>query len=216
MILDFHEIINSITHLSWAILSIPAGYFLIQSRKDIATKITCFVFALTALLCYSSSFLYHSSIPIYVPLFRTCDHIAIFLLIAGTYTPIIWHYCSGLARYNVLTTTWGLALLCIWLCATYKHAHDFMFLIAGWGTLIIYMDMTISFLHRDMLLVLLGGLCYTTGALIEFSNWPIAWHHEIFHVFVMAGTTIHYGFIWKYINGRPTKYYEFSSLRRGD
>jgi hemolysin III len=164
------------------------------------------VFGLSLMFCYAASATFHA-----VPLrgdalswFQRLDHVGIFLLIAGTYTPVA---CSLLRRrwvYGTLMTVWTISLTCagrvwfegvlpIWLSTS-------VYLAMGWGSLICYRELARTYSHRTLLPLPLGGLFYTIGALINLARWPVLIpgvfaFHEVFHLFVIAGSASHIFFM---------------------
>ena len=192
------EPFSAISHLTWAILSIPAGYYLVLHSKQ---KIPVLIFSLTIFLCYTSSTLYHASAKPWIKFFQTCDHVCIFLLIAGTYTPIVWRYCKR-TRWRSNIVIWALAVGAVLLRIYTGYNTVFVYLALGWGMILASLELLTRIFHKDMILILTGGVFYTVGAILEYLKIPVVLpgvieHHEVFHLFVMAGTTMHYWFIWK-------------------
>lgn len=205
MILDFHEPVSAFTHLLWAIVALPAWYYLV---KDRVIKWPLHVFMFTVVLCYLSSFLYHAYDYAFVDIFRFIDNTCIFLLMAGTYTPVVWKYCMT-GKVRTLIIVWTSALAGIALRAITGKPHEFIYLAMAWGMIFASYDLLTRLLHKDFFLILLGGFFYTIGAILEYLKLPTIiphWveHHEIWHLFVMAGTTCHYIFMYRrFTLGRP-------------
>jgi hemolysin III len=204
MIFDWHQPISALTHLFWGLIGIPSWYYLVRDEKN---KIPLSVFMFAAELCYFSSFLYHAVSYPWIHVFALCDHICIFLLIAGTYTPIVWQFCAR-GRVRTLCFVWGLAFLGIVLRLVTGHPHEFVYLAIGWGMILASYDLMIMLFHKDFLLIILGAVFYSVGAVLEYLAVPTIiehWieHHEVFHVFVMAGTSCHYLFMRRELNDRP-------------
>lgn len=200
MILDFHEPVSACSHGLWAILTIPSWALLV---KDSNRKLTLSIFMATTLLCYTSSFLYHAVAPIWVETFRICDHVCIFLLIAGTYTPIAYQYCKSIKSIIFI---WGLALTGIVLYLLNGIINEFVYIAIAWAMILSGVELTKCIFSRDGILIVLGGLCYTTGGALEYFRVPNIiqyWlgHHEVFHLFVMSGTSLHYAFMWRELRG---------------
>lgn len=199
MFVDFHEPISAATHGLWALLAIPSGYFLVQHTRRKLDKIGVAIFSVTMFFCYASSFLYHAVGRPWVHAFQLCDHLSIFLLIAGTYTPIVFHFCKD---YTSLYAVWTLALIGIILRLVTGHNYEFLYLAMGWGGIIFNLDLIKHLLKVDAWLILVGGVLYTVGAILEFLGIPtivpnLIEHHEVWHVFVMSATSCHYWFLWK-------------------
>jgi hemolysin III len=157
-------------------------------------------------VCYGSSTLYHAAWARgdLLELLRKLDHVGIYVLIAGTYTPAAWSLFRGAWRRCTLATVWGLAACCslvvgiggvlpIWLATT-------TYLAMGWGVLFCYHELARDHSHRTLLPLPLGGICYSAGAVINLAGWPIVvpgvfGAHELFHLFVIAGSACHVAFM---------------------
>jgi hemolysin III len=195
---DFHNPVSALTHLSWALIGIPCWYYLVKYKQN---KVPLSVFMLTAEVCYLSSFMYHAVSYPWTHTFALCDHISIFLLIAGTYTPVLWQYCHH-GRVRTLVIIWALAFIGIVLRLWTGHPHEFVYLAIGWGMVLASYDLLNRIFHKDFLLIVVGALFYTVGAILEYFKVPNIvpyWfeHHEVFHCFVMAGTSFHYWFMYQ-------------------
>lgn len=133
------------------------------------------------------------------------DHAAIFLLIAGSYTPIHGVQFTGAMRWGVLTVIWtaalaGLFAKLLWFEAIPEWFGLSLYLGLGWAGL--FSAAALYRLHgpAHITLLIVGALAYTAGALMEFAGWPVLIDgaigpHEVFHVFVLVGVTAH----WRYI-----------------
>jgi hemolysin III len=156
---------------------------------------------LTVFLCYSSSFLYHATAQPWTKFFQTCDHVCIFLLIAGSYTPIVWRYCWR-TRLRSIIVVWVLALAGIYVRIYTGYNTEFLYIAMGWGMILASLELLTRIFHKDMLLIVAGGLFYTAGAILEYMKMPtimqgVIEHHEVWHLMVMSGTSMHYWFMWK-------------------
>ena len=128
------------------------------------------------------------------------DHVGIYLLIAGTYTPIAWGLMRGPWLWGTLVAAWTAALVCgtrVW-CGSLMPMwlSTLTYLVMGWGALFCYNELARTHSHRKLLLLPLGGLFYSVGAVLNLTHWPavvpgVFAAHEIFHFFVIAGTTCH-------------------------
>lgn len=209
--LHFREPVNTWTHLIWMLLAIPGTWLLWRhSRGDRAKQWSVLIFGLSLIFCFFGSSLYHA-----VPLspeqrrpFAALDYIGIYVLIAGSCTPIAFNLLQGRWRWGILVSVWALALAGIalrvasvrlptWLSTTF-------YLGMGWSLASCYPELNRALSSRQLRLVPLGGLAYTLGALVYWSNWPVLWPdvlgaHELFHLFVMAGSAAHFAFVWKYV-----------------
>jgi hemolysin III len=140
--------------------------------------------------------------------FALLDYIGIYALIAGTYTAITW---------NLMGQRWRSTLLeLVWLVAALGASSELLFgplpltlttslyLGMGWSALFCYYELARSLSHRAVAPVLLGGVLYSVGAVINLMQWPVIWpgvfgSHELFHVFVMAASATHYMFILRVV-----------------
>lgn len=196
---DFHDPVSFVTHFIWALLCIPSAYFLLRQPRPLSVKITLIIFIVSALSCYTASSLYHSVSYPYVKLWMTLDYSCIFLLVAGTYTPVMWNFFVGTLRIKMVVLIWLLALVGIVHCIIFGKISEYIYLVMAWGILLVFFDLGKLLVQRSMWLIMVGGLLYTCGAALDFIRQPVIIegvisHHEVFHVFVMAGTTCHYWF----------------------
>ncbi len=173
------------------------------------------VFGVSLTFCYAASALFHG-VPLRGPLlspFQRLDHIGIYLLIAGTYTPIVWSMLRGPWLWGTLTTVWTIALISalrvwyggalpVWIAtATY--------LAMGWGSLFCYRELARTYSHRTLLPLPLGGIFYSVGAVINLLKWPVISpgvfaSHEMFHLFVIAGSACHVYFMLRVVIPAPS------------
>ena len=173
-----------------------------RARYQRIKAICLVVFGLTLTLCYGTSAAFHGARVSGEPLttLERLDHVGIYLLIAGTYTPIAWGLMRGPWLWGTLTAAWTTALVCatrVW-CGSMlpMWLSTSTYLIMGWGALFCYNELARTHSHRKLLLLPLGGLFYSVGAAINLLHWPapvpgVFAAHETFHFFVIAGTTCH-------------------------
>ncbi len=209
--LELREPANALTHLVGFLLAWPGTVLLWRrSRGDRPKQISLLIFGLSLIFCYGSSVLYHGVRlpPAQVDWFETVDYLGIALLIAGSCTPVTFNLLRGRWRWRVLITIWALALISLVLRVAYWDAprwiYTSLYLVMGWSMLLCYFEMARLVTHRSMALILVGGLLYSIGAAINVFNWPILWRgtfgaHALFHVFVMAGSLVHYWFMLKVV-----------------
>ncbi|WP_165221841.1 PAQR family membrane homeostasis protein TrhA [Aquisphaera insulae] len=164
------------------------------------------VFGLSMMICYGCSSLYHGATAEAGTLarLRRLDHVGIYLLIAGTYTPGVWCLMHGRWRSRTLQVVWTLALCCsarIWMGGVLaRWASTMIYLGMGWGVLLCYGELARSLGHRALRLLPIGGAFYSVGAVINLTGWPAPFPgvfgaHEVFHLFVIAGTASHAWFM---------------------
>ena len=206
-ILELREPFSAWSHGSWLLLSLPAVVLLWRrGGGDLGKRVSLVVFGLSLVACFAGSTLYHGvrGSQERIAFFALMDYIGIYLLIAGTYTPIAWNMMDGRRRLIVLTAAWLLAFAGIALqaCCTSlaPELRTGLYLGLGWGALFCYVDLARKLSHRRMRPFLAGGVFYSVGAVLNLLHWPIllpgTFHaHELFHLFVMAGSLSHFWFI---------------------
>ncbi len=200
------EIAHAITHGLGLVLSIAALVTLVVMASlhgDVRHVVGGAVFGTTLVLLYASSTLYHSLRgPRAKRVFQQMDHAAIFLLIAGTYTPFALVALPGSWGWTVLCVVWGLALTGIALQFGLPHAGRRvavpLHLAMGWMVLIVFEPLAHS-LHPDGLVLLaLGGLAYSGG--VVFYAWQrLPFNHAVWHVFVLTGSALHVACVAGYL-----------------
>lgn len=154
------------------------------------------VFAATAILLYAASTIYHA-IP-HSPakkLFRTVDHGAIFLLIAGTYTPFTLGVLRGGWGWSLLGIVWALAILGVALKAIdvlhHPVASTALYIGMGWLAIVAVRPLWLNVPVPGMILMLAGGIAYT-GGVAFYTNQRLRYSHLLWHICVLAGTVCHY------------------------
>jgi len=200
------EIANSITHGVGLVLSV-AGFavlvFLAVVYGDASHIAGCSIFGATLVLLYTASTLYHSfRKPRLKELLRILDHCAIFLLIAGTYTPFTLVNLRGLWGWILFGLVWSLSIFGIVFKVLYVNRFEIIsvliYLAMGWICLIAIKPLLTLVPTGGLLWLLAGGLFYTTGV-IFFACKRIPFNHTIWHLFVMAGSICHYFAVMFYV-----------------
>lgn len=196
------EIANVITHGIGALLSPLALYLLLAtSLYDSQRLLAVSLFGLSIVLLYVTSTIYHAvSCPIKKRWLRTCDHCAIYLLIAGSYTPIA---LVVLQKSSWVIFIWFLAILGIafkWFyTGRFELLSTCLYLGMGWLVVIDIQSLWVGMPPMGLYLLIAGGLAYSVGALIYLLEKPL-FHHAIWHLFVLAGTSCHYLCILFYLS----------------
>jgi hemolysin III len=205
--LNFREPFNAWSHALWLLLSIPATLVLVRrSGGDRAKRFSLLVFGLSLAACYLGSTLYHGLRvgKDGIDLFDRLDHIGIHILIAGSYTPVAWNLLRGRWRSYTLAAVWATtALGAGLLMADVKPPLPLAtceYLTLGWGALFCYFEIARVLSHRPLRPLLYGGIFYSIGAVLNVLHWPVIWPgvvgaHEIFHLWVMAGSVFHFWFM---------------------
>ena len=193
------EIVNSITHSIGAGLSIAALVILVvlASRRGDAWRIASFsIYGITLFLLYLASTLYHGFVnPKIKNVFRILDHSAIYLLIAGTYTPVTLTLMRGAWGWTLFGLAWAMAIGGIIITALLldklKALLVLSYVVMGLLVVIAIKPM-IQMLPRGMIIWLfIGGACYILG--IIFYLWKrLPYHHPIWHLFVLGGSISHF------------------------
>lgn len=200
------EIANSITHGVGLILAIAGMAVLIAFASRLGNAwhvVSCSIFATTLILQYSFSTLYHSiQLPRAKSVMRILDHSAIFLLIAGTYTPFMLVNLRGTWGWTLFGIVWTLALLgVLFQVSLLRRWQGFslaLYIGMGWVVVVAIKPMLDSVAPGGLLLLLLGGLAYTSG--VGFYLWKsLRYHHAIWHGFVLAGSILHFFAVLFYV-----------------
>ena len=170
------------------------------------------IFIISMILLYGASATYHS-VNISgkaLRFFRKLDHMMIFVLIAGTYTPVCLIILDGPLGYTLLSVVWGIALFGMILKAFWvtcpKWFSSLIYIAMGWVCLGVFGTLWNVLPHAAFLWLLAGGIIYTIGGVIYALKLPIFngkhkyfGSHEIFHLFLMAGSICHFIFMYLYV-----------------
>jgi hemolysin III len=208
------EPVNTITHAVGAAASIAGLALLLNQTWDDPPKmVSMFIYGLSLIIMFTTSALLHGVKASDAGRMRInrLDHMAIFLLIGGTYTPIAFNTFATPWRWAALVTVWIIVLIGMVykLLSTKIHGmfNTFIYVFLGWGSalpLVLGTDLFSLMPIPGLLLVLSGGLIYTAGFIIYCFQRPNPWpgrlgHHEIWHLFVLAGSLSHYLFMLAYV-----------------
>ena len=205
------EIAHAMTHGLGLLLSIAGLVVLVvfaSLRGDAWHVVSVSVYGATLVLLYSASTFYHAlPNPRAKRVFRTLDHAAIYLLIAGTYTPFMLVNLRGGWGWALFGVVWGLAVLGIVLEAVAKQRVRILsvvlYLGLGWLVAIAVKPLVQSVEPGGLVLLVAGGLAYSVG--VVFYSWKrLPYHHAVWHVFVMAGSLFHFFAVLFYVIPQPT------------
>lgn len=195
------ELLNSISHGIGAILSLVGVVVLIvlaslAAHIDPWKIIGISFYGVSLVLLYTASTLYHGiKHPRLKQLFQHLDHCAIYLLIAGTYTPFLLVNMRGPTGWTLFAIVWSLALFGIACKLIWPHRFTVMrvaiYLIMGWLIVFASGEMASSLSTTGITLLAAGGITYTLGV-IFFAISAIPYNHAIWHLFVLGGSTCHY------------------------
>ncbi|MBW1650400.1 MAG: hemolysin III family protein [Deltaproteobacteria bacterium] len=193
------EIFNGITHLTGAILSLAglAILIVIASLYGGAAEIVSFsIYGTSLLLLYTFSTLYHSFRGDLKKIFRKLDHISIYLLIAGTYTPFTLITLKGKIGWTMFAAVWALAIIGILLELFHKKQGRVLpvtiYLLMGWLLLTVIKPLFHNLSFIGFFWLLLGGLSYTVGVVFYALDKKVRYFHGVWHLFVLGGSISHY------------------------
>lgn len=200
------ERINVLSHALGFVLSVFALALLVTyaSRYGSVVHVLSFgVFGLSLVILYAASTVYHSTTnPARRARMRIVDHAAIYVLISGTYTPILLVILSGTLGWVMFGISWGLALIGIILklffTGKYSHVSTAMYVFMGWLIIFAIKPLINNFSAEGLWWLFAGGMAYTVGAII-YSFKKIKFHHAIFHVFVLLGSACHFVCVYFYV-----------------
>lgn len=174
--------------------------------------IAMFIFMLSMILLYGASAMYHSVnlSGKYLRIFRKIDHMMIFVLIAGSYTPVCLIVLGGAQGYTLLTVVWSIAIIgmlvkAFWITCP-KWFSSLIYIAMGWVCVFVFGELLSTLPFAAFMWLLAGGIIYTIGGIIYALKLPLfnSIHkyfgsHEIFHLFCMAGSACHFVFMYCYV-----------------
>ena len=200
------EIASSVTHGIGIFLSLVALITMVVNATRYGTVwhiIGAAVFGCGLIMAYTSSTLYHSFQRVKVKaVFRTLDHVSIFVLIAATYTPLTLVNLRGPWGWSIFGVVWGLALFGIVVECTslrrFRLASVLLYVGMGWIVIVALKPMLALVQTGGLILLLVGGLAYTIGCF--FYAWRrLPYNHAIWHLFVLAGSICHFFAVLYYV-----------------
>lgn len=188
---------NAVSHGIGALLAVFALVLLILEADTSTELFSVLVFGISLITLYLASTLYHA-LPSHKPklnaVFRRLDHCAIYLLIAGTYTPFILILVNNTKGLVLLGVLWSFALTgivfkSIWL-KRFKVVHIVLYVLMGWSIVFLWNDVQAVIPNLGLRLLFLGGISYTFG--IVFYAMKFRYSHMVWHLFVLAGSLLHF------------------------
>lgn len=206
---------SAITHFIGMMMAVFAAVPLLV-KAGITSGGRCFIalaiFMTSMILLYGASATYHSVnlTGKALNLFRKLDHMMIFVLIAGSYTPVCLIILDNRSGYALLALVWSIALVGMLVKACWincpKWFSSVIYIAMGWVCLLVFGQLLSTLPTAAFLLLLAGGLIYTAGGIIYALKLPLfnSRHkdfgsHEVFHLFVMAGSVCHFIFMYVYV-----------------
>jgi len=200
------ERINIISHAAGFILSIVALVLLVTHSNlhgDFLHIASISIFGISLIILYAASTLYHSAKkPELRNRFKIFDHAAIFVLIAGTYTPFTLITLNGTIGWVIFSISWGLALtgiiLKLFFTGKYTLISTLMYVAMGWISIFAIKPLIDNLPLEGLLWLFAGGISYTIGAVL-YSIKKIKFNHAIFHVLVLIGSYCHFMSVFFYV-----------------
>lgn len=198
------EFVNAFTHAIGALLSIYGMVMLATSSNNALEAASTAIFGATLFILFQSSTLYHAMVNERAKsVFRKIDHSAIFLLIAGTYTPILLLTLPFPHSIAIMAMVWYLAVSgIIYSCITlkFKYLSTGLYLLMGWLAIFLFYKIWLSADHIVVWLLLAGGFTYSIGSIFYLSKRK--YMHSIWHIFVILGAALHYFAIMSLLNAK--------------
>ncbi|MDR0948119.1 MAG: hemolysin III family protein [Lachnospiraceae bacterium] len=206
---------SAITHFIGMIMAIFAAVPLLV-KAGISSGMRCMgalsIFVVSMVLLYGASATYHSinAKDHVLRVFRKIDHMMIFILIAGSYTPICLIVLGGKQGYTLLALVWGIAVVGILIKALWIHCpkwfSSILYIAMGWVCILVFGELLRSLPMAAFWWLLGGGVIYTAGGILYALKLPLFnqkhqkfGSHEIFHIFVMCGSICHFVFMYLYV-----------------
>ncbi|WP_299874739.1 hemolysin III family protein [uncultured Cocleimonas sp.] len=204
------EKFNTITHFLAAVLAVPGLIYLIvlaANTGDAWKIVSASIYGTTLLLLYISSTLCHGHSGRFRDLFEKLDHLSIYLLIAGTYTPYMLVTLRGNWGWTIFGVVWGLALIGMLIDVWPKDANKenkriiplIIYLVMGWLVIIPIQPLTESLASTGVWLLAVGGVLYTVGVVFFILSDRVKHAHGVWHLFVIGGSLSHYISISAYV-----------------
>ena len=202
--------IRGFLHGASAIVAVFATVFLAWQAPNWGIRIGAVIFGLAMVALYTTSSLYHA-IPwqeVWKRRMQRLDHSMILVLIAGTYTPVAIATLEGSLRWTVLAIAWGTVAIGFIQHAFFpRDKQNFSMILAismGWLGIFIAWKFVQELGWLAAGLALLGGAIYTVGVVLLVTNRPRLWprvfsYHEVFHIMVVAATSVHFVVVWRYV-----------------
>ena len=200
------EIFNAVSHGIGAGLSVAALVTLVVHAAHVSDAygvVSVSLYGAALIILYTMSTLYHALTPAGAKrVFRVFDHTTIFLLIAGTYTPYLLVTLRGALGWTLFGILWGLAVVGIVFDAVmldrFRKIEMILYVAMGWCIVLTVKPLLAAMEPGGLILLLAGGVCYTVG-IIFYKLKKIRYMHSIWHLFVLAGSILHYFSVYFYV-----------------
>ncbi|CUH94920.1 Hemolysin-3 [Propionispora sp. 2/2-37] len=200
------EIVNAVTHGVGAVLALAALVVLAVAASmygSVWHTVSFSIYGGSLVLLYLASTLYHSFTNEKLKhIFKIFDHSAIYLLIAGTYTPFAFVPLHGTLGWIVFTVIWSLAIVGIvfkvFFVKRFKLFSTLCYILMGWFAVLVIKPLIITLPPEGLYWLIGGGVLYTVGAVFYLAN-RMPYNHAVWHFFVMAGSAAHFVSIFSYV-----------------
>lgn len=213
MKMKLRDPVSGLTHLLGALLSVAGLIVLVYNAATKATPwhvVAFSIFGASLILLYTASSLYHL-LPVSdkgVRVLRKIDHMMIYVLIAGTYTPVCLIPLRGGWGWSLLCSIWAIAMVGIILKILWFNAprwlYTLFYVVMGWLVVIALLPLLRAIPPAGVAWLVAGGVLYSIGAIIYGTKWPkinlkYFGFHEIFHLFVLYGSLCHFWLMFRYV-----------------
>lgn len=199
------ERLNAITHAIGAIFGVLGltSLIIFESNKTNWSLFSVIVYGVSLIVLFTASTLYHSvKDEVKKHYCRIVDHISIYFLIAGTYTPVLLITLHDSLGWTLFYVVWGIAafgiILKLFFTGKFEIFSTLLYLVMGWLIVFDFTNLSKLMDSNGVLLLFFGGLAYTVGILF-YAIKRIPYNHVIWHVFVLAGAVLHFFMIFFYV-----------------
>lgn len=199
------ERLNAITHAIGAIFGVLGltSLIIFETNKTNWSLFSVIVYGMSIIVLFTASTLYHSvKDEAKKHYFRIVDHISIYFLIAGTYTPVLLITLHESMGWTLFFVVWGIAafgvILKLFFTGRFELFSTLLYLVMGWLIVFDFTNLSKLMDSTGVLLMFFGGLAYTVG-IIFYVIKKIPYNHVIWHLFVLAGATFHFFMIFYYV-----------------
>jgi hemolysin III len=208
MAIRTHEFFNFYSHLTGVVAAVVGTVFLsLAASYSASALITALIYGLSVIFLFAASSFYHAfkKAENEVSFWRRLDRLAIFFMIAGTYTPVCYLYLDGAWRWSMIAIQWGLVGFGLVSQLFFPRAprvfYAVIYLVMGWLAIIPIRQMLAGMTAVQTFLLFAGGLFFTLGGIIYATQRPrlfpgVFSFHELFHVMVLLGGGFHYAMIY--------------------
>lgn len=201
----FEEKLNTVSHAIGALFGIAALVLLIvfETKKTANSLTSVIIYGISIIVLFTASTLYHAAkTESKKHYFRIIDHISIYFLIAGTYTPVLLITLEQSLGWTLFYVVWGIALfgviLKVFFTGRFEVFSTLLYLAMGWLIVFDFTNLSNLMHSNGILLLFAGGLSYTLG-IVFYAVEKIPYNHVIWHLFVLAGAFFHFFMIFLYV-----------------